>query len=175
VPANNTTIATGATHPGSPPEPEDASEPPATWATGPAARVVGVSPEPPFFRFFDDPSWCDLSCPRPDRFPVVVADAGPEPGVAVDPGSVGAGDDGPDPGEPDVCEPPDDGELGRVLGEADGDDVPWAVGATRGFAWLVWPCHESATYPPSGTLSEVTPTEEYFHSPDFPSDHHSDQ
>jgi hypothetical protein len=53
-------------------------------------------------------------------------------------------------------------------------DVP-PGGVTRGLACRDWPCHERATDPPAGTFSEVTPVAEYFHSPDFPSDHHRDQ
>jgi hypothetical protein len=66
-------------------------------------------------------------------------------------------------------------ELGCVEGLVEGLSALWPGAVTRGFAWLDWPCHESATDPPSGTSSDVTPVDEYFHVPDLPSDHHSDQ
>ena len=75
------------------------------------------------------------------------------------------------PGPVEGC----DGELGCVDGLEGGLPDVRAGGDTRGFAWLDWPCHERATDPPSGTLSDVTPVDEYFQVPDLPSDHHSDQ
>jgi hypothetical protein len=42
-------------------------------------------------------------------------------------------------------------------------------------AWAAWPCHDSPTYPPSGTFNDAALKEEYVHFSDLPSDHHRDQ
>jgi hypothetical protein len=47
---------------------------------------------------------------------------------------------------------------GRVVG-LDVGCTPCGFGETPGLAWAFPFCHESATYPPAGTLSEVTPDE----------------
>ena len=63
--------------------------------------------------------------------------------------------------------------LGLRVGEGAG--AGRAFGVTRGAALPSPPCHDRATYPPAGTVSEPTPAEEYVQLPDLPSDHHSDQ
>ena len=89
---------------------------------------------------------------------------------------VGGADVGPGADGGVWAGPPEWGDDdGWCDGLGDGLLLVWAVGATPGLAWLDWPCHESATYPPFGTLSAVTPREAYCHVPDLPSDHHSDQ
>jgi len=65
--------------------------------------------------------------------------------------------------------------VGCFVGWDVGEDGECEVAPTPGGAWAVPFCHDSATYPPLGTCSAVTPAEAYFQVPDVPSDHHSDQ
>jgi hypothetical protein len=82
-----------------------------------------------------------------------------------------------EPGADDGAGPPEglEEEPGCLVGLEEGLLGAPPGGVARGLACRDWPCHERATDPPAGTFSEVTPAAEYFHSPDFPSDHHRDQ
>lgn len=50
-------------------------------------------------------------------------------------------------------------EVGFEVGCEVGDAGECDVGATPGGAWAEPFCHDSATYPPSGTFSDPTPTD----------------
>ena len=65
--------------------------------------------------------------------------------------------------------------FGVGLGDVEGDAASWTAGATPGADLLELPFQDSATDPPSGTLSASTPWLEYVQLPDFPSDHHTPQ
>ena len=51
-------------------------------------------------------------------------------------------------------------DVGAEVGEEGGGALRWGVGLTRGVALLPAPCQDSATYPPSGTVSEPAPADE---------------
>ncbi len=65
--------------------------------------------------------------------------------------------------------------FGVGLGDGEGDAAAWTAGATPGADLVALPFQDSATDPPSGTLSASTPWLEYVQLPDFPSDHHRPQ
>jgi hypothetical protein len=168
-------MASGATQPGRPPEPESPDPPDDTCADGPPARSVDAPLDGSCVGAVccaDSAWWCFLG---PDEA-APVGEGGAD--VVAD----GAGDVVPCAG----CAEGDaeagcrlgcglGGGLGWRLGCGDGDGEVCTFGFTLGGAWA-WPCcQDSATDPPSGTCSDSTPTEAYFHEADFPSDHHSDQ
>ena len=88
----------------------------------------------------------------------LVAEVGPDVGPTVDPCCGAAvGDDGPVVGR--VLGWLVGRLVGRLVGWLVGEEGEWDLGATRGGAWALPCCQDSATYPPSGTLSDVTPTD----------------